>query len=85
MVEANLDAQGRKDQLQFERDKVQLLADIERDSSNRKAHAQKEVDLNCQQLEALQQVLEREKLALRRHDLDACVDAKIVAAQISTD
>jgi len=111
VVKAQLDAQGRKDQLQFEREKAQLLADIERETSDRKAQAQKEVDLNRQQLEAQQQeqrifleaeqserdaqrrhveqmdklALEREKLALRRHEIDAGIDAKIVAAQISAD
>jgi len=61
VVKAQLDAQSRKDQLQFEREKAQLLADIERDTSDRKAQAQKEVDLNRQQLEAQQQEQEQEQ------------------------
>jgi hypothetical protein len=75
MVKAQLDAQARKDQLQFEREKAQMLAQVDLQAAEMKARAQMEVDRNRQELEAQQQTVriqleaeQAERDAQRRHD-----------------
>lgn len=111
VVKAELDAQNRQAELQFEREKAQMLAQVELQVAQTKAQAQMQVDQNRQQLEAEQQAmkiqlqaeqaerdaqrsfeemrlkleLEREKLALKKYEIDARADASIVAAQVSAE
>lgn len=75
VVKAQLDAQARKEQLEFEREKAQMLAQVELQAAEMKAQAQMEVDRNRQELEAQQQTVriqleaeQAERDAQRRHD-----------------
>lgn len=111
VVKAELDAQNRAAELQFEREKAQMQMQADLQKAQLLAEAQMRVDQNRQQLEAQQQAqkiqlqaeldernaqrafeemrmkleLEREKLALRRYEVDANNDAKIVAAQATAE
>ena len=74
-VKAQLDAQSRQAELQFEREKAQMLAQVELQVADTKARAQMEVDRNRQELEAQQQQMriqleaeQAERDAQRRHD-----------------
>lgn len=74
-IKAQLDAQNRQAELQFEREKAQMLAQVELHVADTKARAQMEVDRNRQELEAQQQQVriqleaeQAERDAQRRHD-----------------
>lgn len=74
-IKAQLDAQNRQAELQFEREKAQMLAQVELQVADTKARAQMEVDRNRQELEAQQQQVriqleaeQAERDAQRRHD-----------------
>jgi hypothetical protein len=75
MVKAQLDAQSRKDQLEFEREKAHLTLQAELQKAQMLAQQQMEVDRNRQELEAQQQTVriqleaeQAERDAQRRHD-----------------
>lgn len=109
IVKAQMDAQSKQAQLEFEREKAQIMMQADLQKAQMLAEAQMQVDQNRQQLEAEQQAmkiqleaelaqrtadqrhaenmdklaLEREKLALKKYELDLMADSKIVAAQIA--
>lgn len=75
MVKAQMDAQSRKDQLEFEREKAQMTLQAEMQKAEMLAQQQMEVDRNRQELEAQQQTVriqleaeQAERDAQRRHD-----------------
>jgi len=75
MVKAQLDAQSRKDQLEFEREKAQMSLQADMQKAQMLAQQQMEVDRNRQELEAQQQTVriqleaeQAERDAQRRHD-----------------
>lgn len=74
-VKAQLDAQSRKDQLEFEREKSQMTLQAEMQKAEMLARSQMEVDRNRQELEAQQQTVriqleaeQTERDSQRRHD-----------------
>lgn len=109
VIKAQLDAQGKQEQLAFEREKAQIMMQADLQKAQLLAEAQMRVDQNRQQLEAEQQAmkiqleaelaqrtadqrhaeqmmkldLEREKLAMKKYELDLMADSKIVTAQIA--
>lgn len=111
IVKAQLKAQERQAELQFEREKAQMQMQADLEKARLLAEAQMQVDQNRQQLEADQQAqkiqlqaeldernaqrafeemrlkleLEREKLALKKYEIDARADAQIVTAQVAAE
>jgi hypothetical protein len=75
VVKAQLDAQHRQAELQFEREKAQMTLQAEMQKAQALAQQQMEVDRNRQELEAQQQTVriqleaeQAERDAQRRHD-----------------
>lgn len=111
IVKAQLKAQERQAELQFEREKAQMQMQADLQKAQLLAEAQMTVDRNRQELEAQQQAqkiqlqaeldernaqrafeemrlkleLEREKLALKKYEIDARADAQIVTAQVAAE